>query len=265
MKRIILFTCLLMLLSTGFSYSQTQEGAYLNVDYIKVESADYSAFEDLIRSEWKAVYEDQMGKDKMTGWYFYRVAYPGGQSGTYNYVIISTFNELNAIVTNNEEMRKNLAELEGGLMDQMLDLATHQHSELWKTEAGVMNTSSQKPGLFVVMNFMMVNPGKEAEYITLENDMARPLHEARIENGEMYSWRTYSLLKPGGLNYKYNFVTADYYEELNHIEYGFTNDLIRSVMPGTDINKMFEAIYATRDIVRSELWQLVDYLEGHKN
>jgi hypothetical protein len=36
-------------------------------------------------------------------------------------------------------------------------------------------------------------------------------------------------------------------------------------MPGTDINKMFEAIYATRDIVRSELWQLVDYLEGHKN
>lgn len=261
MKRIVLLTGMLMLFSIGFSYSQTPEGAYLNVDYIKVETGDYSAFEDLVRSEWKDIYEDQIGKDEMTGWYFYRVAYPGGQSGTYNYVVISTFSKLNTVVTVNNKLRQNIEKLGGDFMQQMLDLATHQHSELWKTEAGVMNTSGQKPGLFAVMNYMMVNPGKEAEYITLENDMARPLHEARIENGEMYSWRTYSLLKPGGLNYQYNFVTADYYEELNDIEYGFTNDLIRSVMPGTDINKMFEAIYATRDIIRSELWQLIDHLE----
>lgn len=261
MKRIVSLTCLLMLFSIGFSYSQTQEGAYLNVDYMKVESGDYSAFEDLVRSEWKSVYEDQLGEDKMTGWYFYRVVYPGGQSGIYNYVIVSTFSELNTVVTINKEMRNAIEEVQGTLMQRTLDLSTHQHSELWRTEAGIINTSDKKPGLFAVMNYMMVNPGKEAEYITLENDMARPLHEARIENGEMYSWRTFSLLKPGGLNYQYNFVTADYYEELNDMEYGFTNDLIRSVMPGTDINKMFEAIYATRDIVRSELWQLVDHLE----
>lgn len=78
MKRIVLLTGMLMLFSIGFSYSQTPEGAYLNVDYIKVETGDYSALEDLVRSEWKDIYEDQIGKDEMTGCYFYRVAYPGG-------------------------------------------------------------------------------------------------------------------------------------------------------------------------------------------
>jgi len=68
------------------------------------------------------------------------------------------------------------------------------------------------------------------------------------------------LIQPGGLSYSYNFVTADHYEEMNHIEFGFTNELIKSVMPGTDINEMFDAIYATRDIVKSEMWQLVDAL-----
>ncbi|MEX0724347.1 MAG: hypothetical protein WD357_04960 [Gracilimonas sp.] len=253
---------MLALFLIGFSYSQTQENAYLNVDYLKVEAENYAEYEELIQSKWKPLYRNEIDEGKMTGWYFYRVAYPGGQAGDYNYVVITTFEELNSVVEANEHMRRTLAEMPDEVTMQNLDIATHQFSELWQTEAGIMNTSGQKPGLYTVMNYMMVNPGKEAEYITLENDMARPLHEARIENGDMYSWRTYSLLKPGGTNYQYNFVTADYYEELNDIEYGFTNDIIRSVMPGTDINKMFEAIYATREIVRSELWQLIDHAEN---
>jgi|AntRauTorcE11897_2_1112592.scaffolds.fasta_scaffold00075_16 hypothetical protein len=261
MKKIITLTCLLTLLSIGFCYSQTQENAYLNVDYLKVEAENYAEFEEMIQSKWKQLYESEIDEEKMIAWYFYRVAYPGGQSGDYNYVIITTFEELNSVVEANDGMRKTLAQMSEEVTMEKLDLARHQFSELWQTEAGIMNTSGQKPGLYTVMNYMMVNPGKEAEYITLENDMARPLHEARIEKGEMYSWRTYSLLKPGGSNYQYNFVTADYFEELNHIEYGFTNEIIRSVMPGTDINMMFEAIYATREIVRSELWQLIDYSE----
>lgn len=261
MKRIVLLTCMFMLMMVSFSYSQTEEGAYLNFDYLKVEAEDYTEFEEFVKSQWKPLYENEIGQEKITGWYFYRVAYPGGQAADYNYVLLTTFDELNTIVKVNREMRKQNANLERDIMQQTFDLATHQFSELWKTEAGTMNNVKKGPGLYAVMNYMMVKPGKEAEYMTLENDMARPLHEARIEQGEMYSWRTYSLLKPGGLNYQYNFATIDYYEELNDIEYGFTNELIKSVMPGTDINKMFEAIYATRDIVKSELWVLVDSFE----
>lgn len=240
--------------------AQTEESVYLNIDYFKVESEDYTEFESLVTEEWKELLATKHSPDQLTGWYFYRVIYPGGQSSEYNYVIISTYKDPNTLVQVNSEIDEETDRNEERLLDQTFDLATHQFSELWKTEAGIFSNSYSGPSEFVLFNYMMVNPGKGAEYLTLENDMARPLHEARIEDGRMHSWRTYSLMQPGGLDYRYNFATADHFTELNHIEFGFTNELIKSVMPGTDINEMFEAIYATRDIIKSETWQLVDSL-----
>lgn len=240
--------------------AQTEENAYLNIDYFMVDSEDYSEFESLVTEEWKELLATKQSPDQLIGWYFYRVVYPGGQSSEYNYVIISTYKDPNTLVQVSNAIDEETNRSEERLMDQTFDLATHQFSELWKTEAGIFSNNNSGPSEFVLFNYMMVNPGKGAEYLTLENDMARPLHEARIADGRMHSWRTYSLMQPGGLDYKYNFATADHFTELNHIEFGFTNELIKSVMPGTNINEMFEAIYATRDIIKSETWQLVDSL-----
>ena len=257
--QIALATCLSLLISVSV-IGQTEENAYLNIDYLKVEAEDHDEFEKLVQEEWKSVYKNEHSTDKLNGWYFYRVGYPGGHYSSYNYVIVTTYKDPNTLVRVSDAIKKHVENTNSRLLERTIGLATHQFSELWKTVAGIYNGENQKLSEFVVMNFMMVKPGKEAEYITLENDMARPLHEARVEDGSMHSWRTYSLIQPGGLSYSYNFVTADHYEEMNHIEFGFTNELIKSVMPGTDINEMFDAIYATRDIVKSEMWQLVDAL-----
>ncbi|MDZ7808632.1 MAG: hypothetical protein U5K71_16210 [Gracilimonas sp.] len=241
-------------------FAQTEENAYLNIEYLKVESDDHNEFEKLVKEEWKEIYAKEHSPEKLIGWYFYRVVYPGGQGSEYNYTIITTYKDPNTLVQVSDALEKQIQDNQNGLMERTQDIMTRQFSELWKTEAGIYNENDQQVSEFLLMNYMMVNPGKGAEYLTLENDMARPLHEVRIENGEMHSWRTYSLLQPGGSDYKYNFATADHFTEMNHIEFGFTNELIKSVMPGTDINEMFDAIFATREIVKSETWQLVDAL-----
>lgn len=261
MKYLVQLSIVLYLCLNITVFAQTEENTYLNIDYLKVESEDYTEFEKLIEDEWKEIYAREHSSEKMIGWYFYRVIYPGGQGGEYNYVIITTYKNPNTLVQVSDALGKQVMENHKGLLKRTQKLMTHQFSELWKTEAGIYNGKDKKLSEFVLMNYMMVNPGKEAEYLTLENDMARPIHEARIEEGKMHSWRTYSLLQPGGLNYTYNFATADHFTEMNHIEFGFTNELIKSVMPGTNINKMFDAIYATRDIVKSETWQLIDALQ----
>lgn len=259
MKRFSLFFCVIVLFAMSTAYPQTAGDAYLNIDYLKVDSRNYSAFEELVTSKWKPVYEKVMGPEQITGWFFYRVVYPGGQAGDYNFVLICTYKNLNAVVKANEKLKEEIAIRNDKLMEKTLGFATHQYSELWKTEAEIMNVNDTTPSPFKVMNYMMVNPGKEFEYLVLENDLARPLHEERINEGKMHSWRTYSLIQPGGIEYGYNFATADYYIKLSDIEFGFTNEIIKSVMPNTNITKMFEAIYATRDIMKSELWQLVDF------
>lgn len=260
MKYSLYITLLVCFCINAAVYGQTEENAYLNIDYFKVDSEDYTEFESLVTEEWKELFATKQSPDQLTGWYFYRVVYPGGQRSEYNYVMISTFKDPNTLVEVNNAIDEETNRSEERLLDQTYDLAIHQFSELWKTEAGIYNGNLDEPSEFLLFNYMMVNPGKGAEYLTLENDMARPLHEARIEEGRMHSWRTYSLMQPGGLSYKYNFATADHFTELNDIEFGFTNELIKSVMPGTDINEMFDAIYATRDIIKSETWQLIDAL-----
>lgn len=261
MKRIALLTCFCALFVISSSYSQTREGNYLNVDYLKVETKDLTAFEELVTKEWKSVYKSEIAQGRVNGCYFYRVEYPGGQLKDYNYVLVRTFSDLNKILESKEQFREKLANRKGNLMKRTLELAKHQYSELWRTEAGIVDTTNESLSKFAVINFMRVVPGKEPEYLALENDIARPLHQERIDQGMMHSWQTYSLLKPGGVEYDYNFATADYYNNLKNIEYVFTNDIVQSVMPRANITETLEAMYITRDIVRSELWKLIDALE----
>ena len=64
-------------------------------------------------------------------------------------------------------------------------------------------------------------------------------------------------MQPGGVSYSYNFATADYYDNLSNIEYGFTNDIMNSVMPSANFTETMNAIINTRDIVSNELWKLL--------
>lgn len=261
MKRFTLFTCVLTFLVFSQSFSQTEKNAYLQIDYLKTKVEKAADFEKLVKNNWKAVYKKQMDTAKITGWYFYKVQYPGGEAGEYNYIIITTFNDLNPVLDMDIALQSQLSYTNSNKNGRNEVLATRQFSELWKTEAEIMSISEKEFGKIMVMNYMRVTPGKEAEYLTLENDMARPLHEERINSNEMHSWRAFSLIQPGGLNYGYNFATADFFEKLSDVEYGFTNELIKSVMPGTNINEMFDAIYSTRDITKYELWLLIDHME----
>jgi len=239
---------------------QTAPDAYLQIDYLKVESKDAAAFEQIIEQEWQSLFDNVAGDEAITGWYLYRVVYPGGMAAEYNYVSITGFTELNNIADFNSAVSKHISE-EGyqALWNNTFTLATHMFSEVWRTEGQIVNENVTAPSPYMVMDYMDVTPGKEFEYLALENDIARPLHQERVNQDKMHAWRTYSLIKPGGVDYGYNFATGNYYKEMNDIEFGFTNEIIKNALPGTNITEMFDAIYATRDHTKSELWELVAF------
>lgn len=261
MKKYALLTLTLTLLISSSSYAQTDQGAYLNIDYLKVDTEDVAGFEKMVEDKWQQVYADHLAEDGLTGYYLYKVMYPGGQASIYNYTLISTFPDLNTMVMVKEEIEDEMKKVPSKKNKSGHSLYSHQYSELWKTEAGIQHENGVDQSDFMVMNYMMVEPGKEPEYLALENDIARPLHEERLRKGMMHSWRTFSVMKPAGIHYEYNFATADYYDQLGNIENVFTNDILKSVMPEANFTETLEAMYNTRKIIKSELWQLVDYME----
>lgn len=262
MKKATFLALIVMCLISISAYSQTVEGAYLNIDYLKVETENLAKFEELVNSNWQAILEKEVNAGNLSGSYFYRVVYPAGSLSKYNYVLVRTYENLDDIMAPGERFNELLSANRKEILTKSLALADYQYSELWRTEAGVMNLMGSGPGEYAVINFMRVKPGMENQYLALENDIARPLHEERIQQEKMHNWRTYSLMKPGGVGYDFNFITADFYDKVSNIEYGFTNEIMQSVMPEANFTETMNAIIDTREIVNSELWKLLSYHEN---
>ncbi|MCP9291664.1 MULTISPECIES: hypothetical protein [Gracilimonas] len=261
MKKVALLTFVVVCITAVSGYSQTEEGAYLNIDYLKVETEKLAEFEKFVKSKWMPILDSEVSSGDLTACYFYKVVYPGGSLSKYNYVLVRTYQDLDAIMAKGERFNELLSAGGNKVLSESLVLADFQYSELWRTEAGVMNIMDAAPGRYAVVNFMRVKPGMENQYLALENDIARPLHEERINQDKMHNWRTYSLMKPGGANYEFNFITADFYDKVSNIEYGFTNEIMQSVMPRANFTETMNAIINTREIMNSELWKLISYQE----
>src|SRR5437660_579882 len=75
----------------------------------------------------------------------------------------------------------------------------------------------QPPSVYVI-NFMKANPAKVQEYLKLEQETWKPVHQERIRAGQMRSWALYNVQYPYGTSLEYDFVTIDTYASLADAE-----------------------------------------------
>ncbi|MGF1670037.1 MAG: hypothetical protein ACFCU6_06290, partial [Balneolaceae bacterium] len=135
------------------------------------------------------------------------------------------------------------------------------HSEIWIVRNTLQaDPENKEPARFKAMDYMNVASGRDFEYRMLEDEIARPLHQERMNLDRMDKWEMYELILPGGTEYGYNFATGNFFKRLWHVEFGFTEEIIRTTHPETDITSLFDHIAATRDLVQHEMWELVDFV-----
>lgn len=240
------------LLNLHSAYSQPT--TYLKHDYIKVKTTDVSSYLNLVQQSWKPVYQNLIESGDIDEWYLYRVMYPGGEEKDYNFVFITVVDNLTKLDVTDPEF-----ELTGQQLSQIMKLGKKVKSEIWKIENQVNLEKRGEPAPYKAMDYMKVSPGKGTEYLMLEEDIARPIHRERIDQGVMVDWHVYSLIIPGGTEYGYNYATGNFYNDLSDIEYGFTTEVIANAHPKINIPELWDMIYRTRDMVSHELWKLVDY------
>jgi len=238
----------------NLNIAKSQSTTYLKHDYIKVNTTDVSSYLNLFQQSWKPVYRDLIESGDINEWYLYRVMFPGGEEKDYNFVFITVVNNLSNLDAIDPE-----SELTDQQLNQIMKLGKQVKSEIWKIENQVSLENRGDPAPYKAMDYMKVSPGKGTEYLMLEEEIARPIHKERIDQGVMADWHVYSLIIPGGTEYGYNYATGNYYEDLSDLEYGFTTEVIANAHPKIDIPELWDMIYRTRDMVSHELWKLIDY------
>jgi hypothetical protein len=260
----IRISILTFLVCSIFAFSinaQERQGKYMHIDYLKIENSSEDDFLRHISSTFLSIQELRKENGSIDDWYVYKVTYPGTQNSFYNYVVITMSDHISAFEDVLDQYSSGLPREERqSITDDYLEFLSPNHSELWKVRNSVIADSAFSPSRYIVMNYMDVGLGYEYEYQMFEDEIARPMHEERMQRNQMEGWELHELIMPGGLNYGYNFSTLDYFTNLEDIEFGFTEELIRHTHPDTDINEFFDHIYRTRDLIKYELWELVESL-----
>jgi hypothetical protein len=210
-------------------------------------------FNDEVIQEIKEYKDQRLANGDIDSWILYRVLFSGSASNEYNYVSITSTSSLEAFDAFNNNFENAMGNMSE---DNQFDISK---SELWTVRNTMKDELDGEPSHFLMMDYMHVKLGRELEYQMLEDEVAKPLHQMRVDNNRMDDWEMYQLITPGGIDYGYNFATGNYFSNLSHIEFGFNEELIRSQNPNVDVMEFFEQIWSTRDLVTSELWQRLEF------
>ncbi|WP_299578199.1 hypothetical protein [uncultured Sunxiuqinia sp.] len=129
--------------------------------------------------------------------------------------------------------------------------------------AGLFTSQAQdEPSLFAVVDFMKVEAGDEGKYVDLEQKVWKPIHQERINQGEIIGWVLYRIHYTGADD-EYNFVTVALFDDPAKLEHTFSVDM-EKVHPEADLDELFEETMDSRQLVRQVLIRRVGavYPEG---
>lgn len=233
--------------------AQSQRGEYLKIDYLNVSPEQIQDFNDNAVEQIKEYKDERLANGDIDSWILYRVLFSGSASNNYNFVSITSTRSIGTF----DKFNNGFPNTMNAMSEQnKFDISK---SELWTVRNTITDQIQGEPSNFLMMDYMDVRLGRELEYQMLEDEVAKPLHEQRLENDRMDDWEMYQLITPGGMDYGYNFATGNYFSNLSHIEFGFNEELIRSQNPDVDVMEFFEHVWSTRDLVTSEVWQRHEY------
>jgi hypothetical protein len=249
------------------SYAQNPPRAYSEVYYHKLKPGHTLAEARAIENEWKKLHQVQIDNDFITGWYMLSLALTSNPNNQeYDYITIKTFSDYG--VLDNSYPEKYSAKVFGAdtktkwadLLKRTGAIQEHGKMEIWETLDGVFSDKRLSPDKSPVwvIDLMKVKDNKHTEYVALEQSM-KNLHKERIGLNNIVGWMFVGLKQPAGSEKGYNYATVNYFPNMKEMGDGRYGEAFQKAMPGQDPQKMLSQIYATRDMVRSEVYYLQEF------
>lgn len=251
-----------------YALAQSERAVYLQVDYMKVPPGGEDEYVAMEREIWKPIHQERMRRGLLTNWSLYDISFTTPDA-PYSYVTINVFDSFERLETEPSETIIAAAHPDGDL-DEMTErtMAAREiiHTEVWQlVDTAVSTTETGPPGRYLVVNFMDAPAGAGEEYLAAESEIWKPIHQHRIDAGQMSGWAIYSLVLPRGEAMHYNFGTVDFFNEPNDVVGTIDDATIRASHPDVSeagIEAMMTRTNEARSIYKSDLWTLIDTAAG---
>lgn len=240
--------------------AQNEPAVFAIVEFMKVKPGNETKYLEVEKNIWKPLHQERINQGKITGWILYRVLYTGTQD-PYNYATVTLFGG-----TANLEDPWAGIDPQKVLPDRDMDkdmVETDTSRELVKSHLIMRLDEVYKeggPGAFkyIEVDYMKVKPGNESSYVEVERNIWKPIHNEFINAGQRVGWSLWSIVFPSGSGNDYQYVTANYFPDFQKIGAADYNAAYAKAHADKSVEELDSKTANSRDLVRSELWQVVD-------
>jgi hypothetical protein len=120
-------------------------------------------------------------------------------------------------------------------------------------------SSQTQERIYIQVGYIKVKPGMHDEYVKLEKEVWKPIHQERVKQGKITGWNFQEVMYPSGTDREYDFVIVNLVSSWKNIEtmWDGVETIAKKVLTKEQLSRM-DKTEMTRDIVRVELWGVED-------
>lgn len=118
-----------------------------------------------------------------------------------------------------------------------------------------LHASQETEYLYMKVDYMRATGPQMADYLEVEQEIWKPMHQERFNRGIILSWDFYAVFS-GDQADAYNYIAVNVFDDFDKIDYYDLNAIAQQVYPDMNISELMERTRASREVVRTEIWKV---------
>lgn len=242
------------------SAQQNEPQAFVMVDCLKIPFENEAKYLDFVKNTVVPLQKERIKQGSILFWYLYKVRFTGA-GDSYNYVAVSLFD-------NPAKIESPMKGLDVGkvfpgkdlnkVLTEANSLRTIVSSTLLQRQSFVYPEGGPGDFKYLQIDYMKVPAGKDGENYDVETTVWKPVHNEFIKAGSRVGWSFWGRVFPAGTGMDFQYITVNYFADWSKIGAADYNDAFSKAHPGKDINELGKRTDASRSLVKSELWEVIE-------
>lgn len=238
-----------------------QPRLFAKLTLLKATEGKEKDFEAFVRESVKPLQVIRRQNGEMAFWIFFKVHFTG-QADAYNYVGVgyyptwaNTEHEPLAELLKQSNPKADVA----GFMRKQRELRTVVSESIF-AQLNAVEPSAPVPARYVRIDYMKTKPGKQADYLDVERKDWIPLHQHLVSQGQSAGWGLWQVVFPAGTSSPYDYATSSRYGTYDQVLVADYEAIFRTINPSADVADIFNRTTQSRDLVKSELWEVLEII-----
>lgn len=249
-----------------------QKKDFVHLEYIKLPTGDWNGYSNHIQKDWKPLYRSMIETGNLKAWKLFWVRFPAGQEIPYDIVNV-TFHKDSIGMSNSSvsdfynqnrgegddfflQMEKTLLNTANRVKVEIYEIIEEAHGAFELDSLAKSNQNYQ-------IDFMDAAQAQAVDYVQMEKEIFRPMHQVAMEDGRLKSWTLAKRTNQNNNAILQRFIIFNQWSSWANWQAAGRLQDFQKVDPELDqggFNEIFNKIGKLRQMTKSEMWSIWDEL-----